>query len=497
SRKIQEAILAFWLERNYSKDEILGFYLNRVYFGAGAYGIEAASLRYYNKPATELTLAEAAVMAGLVQSPARLAPNRNPAAAQERAKRVLAALRDTGLAPKRMIDEAEKNPAKAVRGNNSATANYAADYVMDILDDFVGTIDSDIYVFTTIDKRLQSLAENAVRSKLNEKGADYRVGQGALVSMTPVGAIQAIVGGRDYAESQYNRAVTARRQPGSAFKPFVYLTAVDMGSTPDDIWEDSPVRYGNWEPKNYSRTYFGDVTLRDALALSLNTVAVKLCAQVGPKNVVSTARRLGISSPLNANLSIALGTSEVTPLELTGAFSAFANGGYSIVPYIITQVSTVDNQLIYKRQGVRSFGQVISPSSLGMMNDMLNADFEAGTARSGKIPGWQAAGKTGTTQDWRDAWFVGFTSALVTGVWVGNDDNSPTRRASGGNLPLEIWSKYMTAALKDYTPAALPGGPFIRPEAQEQLVRGEVASARPATPAQAKKKGFFASLFGR
>ena len=502
SRKIQEAILSIWLEYNYSKDEILQFYLNRVYFGSGAYGVEAAARRYFNKSATEVTLAEAAVLAGLVQAPSRLAPNRNPGLARARAGKVLEALRVNGLAPARMIDIALKNPAKAVKGQDSATANYAADYVMDILDDFVGTIDTDIYVFTTIDLSMQRQAENAVRTELNDKGEQYRVSQGALVAMTPEGAIRALVGGRDYATSQFNRAVTARRQPGSSFKPFVYLAAVDKGIVPDDIMEDSPIKVGNWQPENYSRTFFGPVTVRDALALSLNTVAVKLCLEVGPKAVINTARRLGIASPLKANATIALGTSEVTPLEMTTAFAAFANGGRSVVPYVITQVSTTDHKLIYKKEKNLSFGQVISPNSLSMMNDMLNATFEIGTAKSGGIPGWQAAGKTGTTQSWRDAWFVGYTATLVTSVWVGNDDDKPTKKASGSNVPLSIWTKFMGGALKDQKPVPLPGGPWTRKILQENInttaseVQSDATGRHPSAPIPDGNKGLFERLFG-
>lgn len=500
SRKIQEAILSVWLERNYSKDKILELYLNRVYFGAGAYGIEAASRRYFNKSAMDVSLAEAAVLAGLVQAPSRLAPNRNPKAAQARAEKVLDALSLNKLAPDRMIVQARKNPAKAVRSNVTGEANYAADYVMDILDDFVGSIDSDIFVFTTIDRNMQRQAEKVLSNGLNEKGSEYKVSQGALVAMTPGGAIRAVVGGRDYAASQFNRAVAARRQPGSSFKPFVYLTALEQGAKPDDIRVDEPVKFGNWAPQNASRTYYGAVSLREALAYSLNTIAVILCTEVGPKNVVATARRLGIASPMKANATIALGTSEVTPLEMATAFSAFANGGYSVVPYIITQVSSADNKLIYKKDKVLHFGQVISPPVLSMLNDMLNASFEIGTARSGFIPGWQVAGKTGTTQDWRDAWFVGYTGSLVTAVWIGNDDNSPTRRASGSNLPLAIWNAFMKEALKGLPVIPLPGGPWDKSryeEKTEQVVQepSDIRSGR--HPSAPEEGGFLGNLFRR
>jgi penicillin-binding protein 1A len=457
SRKIQEAILAFWLERNYGKDQILELYLNRVYFGAGAYGVEAAAQRYFSKPAREATLSEAAVLAGLVQAPSRLAPNRNPDAARARGALVLAAMGELGFITPAQINVAAANPAKAVRPQGAGTANYAADWVMDVLDDFVGTVETDIVVATTIDPGLQAAAERALVDELSAKGQRYNVGQGALVAMRPDGAVKALVGGRNYAESQFNRATTAKRQPGSAFKPFVYLAAVERGLTPDTVREDSPVSIKGWAPENYSRDYRGPVTLRDALALSLNTVAVRLGMEVGPKAVVQTAQRLGIASPLQANASIALGTSEVTPLELVGAYAAFANGGRGVIPHVIAEVKTGAGKVLYRRQE-GTLGQVVDPGAVAAMNAMMRETFSTGTARSGAIPGWDTAGKTGTSQDFRDAWFVGYTATLVAGVWLGNDDGEPTKRVSGGNLPVETWARFMKTALAGQRPAPLPGG---------------------------------------
>ncbi|WP_046861518.1 transglycosylase domain-containing protein [Microvirga massiliensis] len=458
SRKIQEAILALWLERTYSKDEILELYLNRVYFGAGAYGIEAAAHRYYGKPAKAITLPEAAVLAGLVQAPSRLAPNRNPRAAQERAELVLAAMQELGFVTPSAMKNALAQPAQVRRGG-SGSANYAADYVMDVLEDFVGTIDSDIVVSTTLDTAMQAAAEQAVSEELAAKGARYKVSQGALVAMQPDGALKALVGGRDYEASQFNRATAARRQPGSAFKPFVYLTAIERGLTPDTVRDDAPFNYRGWSPENFSRDYRGPVTLREALALSLNTVAARLGVEVGPKAVVQTAQRLGITSPLQANPSIALGTSEVTPLELVAAFAAFANGGTGVIPFVIQQVKTADGKVLYRRPRGGGLGRVIDPAAVAMMNDMLHQTFVVGTARKGEIPGWESAGKTGTSQEHRDAWFVGYTGALVAGVWLGNDSGEPTKRLSGGNLPVELWSTFMKAALKNKQPVPLPGAP--------------------------------------
>jgi penicillin-binding protein 1A len=476
SRKIQEAILAFWLERNYSKDQLLELYINRVYFGAGAYGVEAAAQRYFSKSAREVTLAEGAVLAGLVQAPSRLAPNRNPEAARARAALVLAAMRETGFAKEADVKTALANPAKAVRPQGAGTANYAADWVMDVLDDFVGAVDGDIAVVTTIDPALQSAAERAIVDELNAKGQRFNVGQGALVAMRPDGAVRALVGGRDYGHSQFNRATTAKRQPGSAFKPFVFLAAVERGLTPDTVRDDAPVSIRGWSPENYTRDYRGPVTLRDALALSLNTVSARLGMEVGPKAVAQTAQRLGISSPLQANASIALGTSEVTPLELVGAYAAFSNGGKGVIPYVIAEVKNAKGKILYRR-AEGGLGQVIEPSAVAAMNAMMRETFVSGTARSGVIPGWDTAGKTGTSQDFRDAWFVGYTATLVAGVWFGNDDGEPTKRASGGNLPVETWARFMKTALAGQRPAPLPGG-GVRRETPVAAVPGADSGLR-------------------
>ena len=456
SRKIQEAILALWLEHKYTKDELLELYLNRVYFGAGAYGVEAAAQRYFGKPAKNVSVAEAAMLGGLVQAPSRLAPNRNLPAAQARAAQVVAAMQELGFITAQDAKVALAQPARSASSRGGGSANYVADLVMDVLDDFVGTIEGDIIVQTTVDTTLQATAEKALVDELNAKGGRYNVGQGALVSMRPDGAIRALIGGRDYAQSQFNRATTAKRQPGSSFKPFVYLAAVERGATPDTVKEDAPIKIGNWQPENYSHQYEGPVTLRTALALSLNTVAVRLGQEVGAKAVVQTAQRLGITSPLQANGSIALGTSEVTPLEMVGAYGAFANGGMGVIPYVVAGVKGADGKVLYKR-GDGGLGRVIDPNAVGMMNAMMHETFVIGTAKKGDIPGWDLAGKTGTSQDFRDAWFIGYSGSLVTGIWLGNDDGEPTKKASGGNLPVEIWKTYMSVALKGQTPVPLPG----------------------------------------
>ncbi|HLW90722.1 MAG TPA: penicillin-binding protein 1A, partial [Roseiarcus sp.] len=457
SRKIQEAILAVWLERKYSKDQILELYLNRVYFGSGAYGVEAASQKYFGKSARFVTLSEAAVLAGLMRSPSKLAPNHNLEAANARAAQVLTAMAEQGHITEAMAKAALAKPAEVVKEKGSGSINYAADYVMDMLDDTVGAIDEDIVVTTTLDETMQANAERALTEELNAKGDKFGVSQGALVALDPNGGVKALVGGRNYADSQFNRATSAKRQPGSAFKPFVYLSALEKGLTPDTVRDDAPITVKGWSPENYSREYFGPVTLTKALSLSLNTVAVRLGLEVGPKTVVKTAHRLGISSELEPNASIALGTSEVTPIELVAAYAAFADGGIGVQPHVIAKVRTANGKLLYQRKNA-NFGRVIEPQYVSMMNAMMEETLLTGTAHKAELPGWQAAGKTGTSQEWRDAWFVGYTSYLVAGVWLGNDDGSPTKKTSGGNLPVEIWSRFMKAAHQGVQPAGLPSG---------------------------------------
>ncbi|WP_291847912.1 penicillin-binding protein 1A [Bradyrhizobium sp.] len=454
-RKLQEAELALWLERKHSKNEILELYLNRVYFGSGAYGVEAASQRYFGKSAKNVTLAEAAMLAGLVKSPSRLAPNRNPEGAEQRARLVLAAMAEAKFISQAQAKASTGHPSYHVKPVDAGTINYVADWIGEVLDDLVGQIDQNIVVETTIDPKLQKVAEAAIIDELAAKSVRFNVSQGALVAMTPDGSVRAMVGGRNYAESQYNRAVTARRQPGSAFKPFVYLTAIEAGLTPETTRLDAPLDIKGWRPENYTHEYFGAVTLTQALANSLNTVAVRLGMEVGPKNVVRAAHRLGISSKLEPNASLALGTSEVSLTELVGAYAPFANGGLGVSPHVVTRIRTQDGKLLYARPPDRP-GQVIDPRHAAAMNTMLRETLLSGTARKTEVPGWIAAGKTGTSQDFRDAWFIGYTANLVTGVWLGNDDNSPTRKASGSGLPVTIWTRFMRAAHQGLPAAGLP-----------------------------------------
>ncbi len=457
SRKIQEAVLAVWLEHKYTKAAILELYLNRVYFGSGAFGIEAAARKYFNTDARALSVAQAAMLAGLMKAPTKLAPNRNLPAAVERAAQVVAAMRDERYVTEAQARTALADPARVIRAPGAGSLNYAADYVVDTLDDTIGAVDEDIVVQTTISRAVQADGERALTDELNRKGGKYGVGQGALVAMEPDGSIKALIGGRDYALSQYDRAVSAKRQPGSAFKPFVYLAGIEKGLTPDSVLDDAPINVKGWRPENYSHEYFGAVTLTKALSLSLNTVAVRVCLEAGPAAVVGVAHRLGIVSELQPNASIALGTSEVSPLEMVTAYVPLANGGIGVQPHIITRIKTAGGRLLYQRKAGNN-GRVVEPRAVTMMNTMMTETLLTGTARKGEIPGWQAAGKTGTSQDWRDAWFIGYTSRLVAGVWLGNDDSSPTRKVSGGNLPVEIWSRFMKEALAGQAPTPLPLG---------------------------------------
>jgi len=409
----------------------------------------------------------------------------------------------------------------------SRNENYIADWVMAVLPFHLGAIEQDVVVETTVDLGLQADAERAVVGVLDEEGKKYGVSEGAMVVVDGTGAVRAMVGGRSYAASQFNRAVDAKRQPGSAFKPFVYLTAVEqLGLRPDTVRVDEPVTFGTWSPQNSNNKYRGRVTLKEALAYSINTVAAKLAAEVGPAAVVETARRMGVNSPLAANPSIALGTSEVTLLELTGAYAPFANGGYAVMPYVIQKIRTTEGKVLFDRQG-SGLGQVASIESVAMMNDMLRATLEIGTGKKAAIAGWPAGGKTGTSQDFRDAWFVGFTSNLTAGVWVGNDSNEPTKKATGATLPAAIWANFMTRAHEGVPVAALPGADLLpallgrpAPGAEgvavaqaggaeqargERGVRRWILGGRPDRAArrvaraegQGERRGFFKRLFNR
>ncbi len=454
-RKVQEAILALWLEHRFTKDEILELYLNRVYFGSGAYGVDAASRRYFSKSARDVNLSEAALLAGLLKAPSRLSPARDPEAAEERAQVVLAAMADSGFITDREVATALTMEPKKARHYWSGSEHYAADLIMERLERLIGPLTQDVIVDTTIDLDLQQEAGRLVRTTIDSAG-NQNVSQGALVSLDGMGAIKALVGGVEYADSQFNRATEAQRQPGSAFKPIVYLTAMETGLSPETVRVDRPVSIGDWSPQNYDQKFRGPVTLSEGLAYSLNTIAAQLVSEVGAKRVAATANRLGIKAGIANNASIALGTSELSLLELTSAYVPLSNGGYRPEPYVIREVRTIDGDVLYRRKST-SAPQVIDPVHVGMMNRMLTRTVEEGTGKKAQVSGWEIAGKTGTSQSFRDALFVGYSANLVTGVWLGNDDGSPTKKLTGGSLPAQIFSKFMTFAHKGVPPASLPG----------------------------------------
>ena len=454
-RKVQEVLLAFWLEHEHTKDQILEMYLNRVYFGSGSYGVEAAARRYFGKSARDVTLSEAALLAGLLKAPSRLSPARDPKAAEQRAQVVLAAMSEEGMIGSKELASAMSAPATRAASYWTGSENYVADRIMEELPVLVGEVQTDLLVETTVDLGLQKLAEDSIRTLIAENGKKLQVSQGALVSIDNSGAVRAMVGGADYANSQFDRASEARRQPGSAFKPFVYLAALEAGRTPDSVRNDAPIKIGKWTPDNYKGKYLGRVTLTEALAKSLNSVSAQLAMEVGPKTVVEVANRLGIESKLQANTSIALGTSEVTPLELTAAFVPFANGGFRPWVHFVSRITDVNGKVLYEYTNTAA-PRVVRPEIVGMMNRMMTETLEIGTARKAAF-GWPAAGKTGTSQESRDAWFVGYTSNLTTGVWFGNDDGKPTKNITGGSLPAMAWKTFMAAAHEGVPVAPLPG----------------------------------------
>jgi penicillin-binding protein 1A len=456
ARKLEEAIYAIWLERRFTKDEILELYLNRVYFGGGTYGVEAAARRYFGRSARSVTLTQAALLAGLLKAPSRYAPTRNVELATTRVDVVLDNMVESGFLTSAEAEAAAGEPLRLRTFSDETGYPYAVDWVAETLPEVVGNTEGDLVVETTIDAGLQRAAQLTLRQTLDAEGKALDVSEGAVVVLDTSGGIKALIGGRSYHSSPFDRAVKALRQPGSAFKPFVYLTALESGYTPDSIADDAPVAVDGWSPRNHSGTYRGAVTLRDSFAQSINTVAVKLADDVGRGNVVSTARRLGIRSELHDRPSLALGTAEVTPLELVAAYVPFANGGEGITPHIIARVRNGEGKLLYEYKGAK-LGRVVDGTYVAEMNDMMNATLVSGTGRQAALPDQIAGGKTGTSQSSRDAWFVGYTAHYVGGVWVGNDDGSKMRNVTGGTLPAHIWHDIMVYAHEGKQPLALPG----------------------------------------
>jgi penicillin-binding protein 1A len=451
-------MLALWLEVRLSKEDIVELYLNRVYFGGGAYGIEAAAHRYFGKSARSVTVAEAAVLAGLLKAPSRYSPANSPVLARARSQVVLKRMLDAGYITAAEETAMVRRPVRFARHANEREAGtqYAVEFVLDRLPPVIGPNAGELVVQTTIDAGLQRAAQTAVELALATEGRAAGAQQAAVVVIDTEGRIRALVGGRSYAESQYDRAVKARRQPGSAFKPLVYLAALERGWTPDTMVQDAPITVAGWSPRNDSGTYQGLITLRTALAQSVNSVAVRLQQEVGTSRVIALAQRLGIKSELRPSPSIALGTSEVSVLELTGAYGVLANGGLSVMPHAIRAVRTGTGAIIYARPATQP-RMLVSPDHVGEISDMLHTAVMSGTGRRALLPRHPSAGKTGTTQEFRDAWFVGYTAQLVTGVWVGNDDSKPMNKVVGGGLPARIWREVMLAAHERLPPGGLPG----------------------------------------
>ena len=475
-RKAQELILAIWLEARFSKKQILELYLNRVYFGAGAYGIEAASQRYFGKPAAQLSLGEAALLAGMMKGPSRYSPVSATDRAAKRATVVLDQMVKAHFIRPEQRDEAFRTKIRV----NPVLANQRAQYFTDWVDDqvrsVVGEPVEDLVVETTLDLPLQAAAEHAVQAGVAGAKAQG-VEQGALVSLDGEGRIRAYVGGINYLQSQFDRATQARRQAGSAFKPFVYLTAMEAGRTPETPVVDEPIKIGNWEPHNYTGEYLGPITIGKALEQSINTVAARLANEVGTANVAATARRLGITSPIQLDPSMALGAVEVSPLEMAQAYAPFANGGYLARGYAIERIRTATGRVLYDHSVERpARTPIIGQPALAYMVQMMRRVIAQGTGTRARVKGFDLAGKTGTTSDYRDAWFVGYTGGFVTAVWVGKDDNRPMRRVTGGAAPAGIWHDYMTAALPRLKVQPIPGGDFVPPhepqDALDSLVEG-------------------------
>jgi penicillin-binding protein 1A len=458
SRKAEEMVLALWLEMRLTKREILELYLNRVYFGGGAYGVEAAAKRFFGKSARTVNVAEAAVIAGLLKAPSKYSPFANPGHARARARVVINAMLAARVISPVSADAAIRQSvhfASPDGGKHATGLEYAIDHVLDQLPPLASIGKRLVVVETTIDPDVQRKAQSTVATALATEGREANVGQAAMVVLDTGGGIRAIVGGRSFAESQFNRAVKARRQPGSAFKPMVYLAALEGGRWPDTPVVDAPIEIADWSPRNEDGRFRGPMTMTQALAHSVNTVAVRLQQQIGGDKVASVARRLGIRSPLRADASLALGTSEVGLLELCGAYGTLASGGLAVDPYIVRRILTHDGQVLFERAEPRP-RMLVAPDTIGGMNTMLNAALVSGTGRRAGFPHHQAGGKTGTTQDYRDAWFIGYTAHLVAGVWFGNDDGSPMNRVSGGGLPARAWREVMQPSHAALVPRALP-----------------------------------------
>lgn len=445
-RKLREAVMAFRLEAVYDKNEILARYLNRAYFGAGAYGIDAAARRYFDKPVEELDVGQSAMLAGLLQAPSAYAPTSAAERAERRMRAVVQNLVDVGyLTPEAAKEVRVPKLAPSARATVGATnRRWFADWVLDQLSAHLEPTTRDIVVRTSLDAELQSAAESAVSEVLAADGPKLKAGQGAFVAVAPDGGVLAMVGGRDYRASQFNRATQAWRQPGSTFKLFAFLAALEAGWEPNTLVLDAPVTVDGWSPANFEPDYAGEVPLVQAAVRSLNTATVRVAEEVGRDRVIATARRLGLSGDLPRVPSVTLGTGSENLLEMTAAYAALVNQGRPVQPWAIEEVRAADGTVLYQRAAPEPAEPVLSAHTVQAINAMLVKAVETGTGRAAQLRGAVIAGKTGTTQDYRDAWFIGYTGAVAAGVWVGNDDDAPMRGVTGGRLPAKIWARAMS-----------------------------------------------------
>jgi penicillin-binding protein 1A len=455
-RKVQELMLAFWLEYKFSKEQILTIYLNRVYLGAGTYGVDAAARKYFGRPASKVSTYEAALLAGLLKAPSRYNPLSSKKRAHGRTVQVLRNLVAAGYLTAAQAKAAEKGKRRALVTRTQRVGRHFADWVLEQVSSYVSDGDRDLSVITTLDARLQAKAEKYLEQALAGEGKKRGARNGAIVILGKNGAVRAMVGGRNYSGSQFNRVTQAKRQPGSAFKPLVYLAGLEAGLKPSSVMVDAPVKIDGWAPKNFKGQFEGEMTIADALARSVNTIAVKVAQKAGPRRIVKTARRLGISAAMTPDLSLALGTAEMTLLELTAAYGPLANGGFGMWPFGIQEIRDGDGASLYRRQGAGP-GRVVLPHLVGAMNQMMSGVITVGTGKNAAIDR-PAAGKTGTSQNYRDAWFVGYSADFVGGVWIGNDNADPMKRLTGGGLPARLWARVMKAAHGKTTISALPAG---------------------------------------
>jgi penicillin-binding protein 1A len=457
-RKVQEIMLAVWLEHKFSKKQILGLYLNRVYFGGGAYGIEAASQRYFDKSARQLSVGEAALLAGMMKAPSRYSPVNDATRAARRATIVLNEMEKAGVITPEQRAQATLKPVIVSRSLASQHAEYYIDWLDQEIRALVGVPTEDLVVETTLDLPIQTAAERAV-TELAARDKGRGVEQAALVALDGDGRVRALVGGVNYADSQFNRAVDAKRQAGSSWKPFVYLAAMEAGYTPDTPVVDEPVDINGWQPQNFERNYLGSITMETALAQSINTVAARVANEVGTDKVANVAHRLGITSHIGTEPAMALGDTAVSPIEMASAYAAFSNGGFKVQAHGVNRIRTRSGRILYEfREGDGGRQQVINNPPLTYMVRMMRQVIASGTGRGASVPGYDLAGKTGTASDYKDAWFVGYTGGFTTAVWVGKDDNKPMRRVTGGQTPAAIWRAFMSAALPRLKVGPIPTG---------------------------------------